>query len=670
MRNGFYPKLAAQSLRQNRRFYLPYLLALVGLTAAFYVMAALGFDEGLLSLRGFDYVRLMMYVGMVVAGLFSAVLLLYVNSFLMKRRKRELGLYNILGMGKGDIARLQCWESLYTAVIGVGGGLLCGAAFYQLAVWALKKLLKFSVPFGSALSLPAAGLTAAVFTALLALTLLVDLGKVGLTSPVELFRGGDVGEREPKTRWLLAALGVLTLGSGYVIAVCVIDPIMALAVYFLAVVLVIVGTYCLFTAGSIALLKLLRKNKRFYYQTGHFIGVSGMLYRMKRNAVGLASICILSTMVMVMASGTISLYLGTGEIIDARYPADFQVTARYSEDEDAPFDGGALAELTEGFLAEQGARVTAVRSTAYLDFNIVEGENGDWQIQSAQSRTGNRNAYFITADDYAGFTGREAPALLAGQAAVCGEGISAGRVTLRTGDGGALALDVMETLPEIPFFADTFDNYETVCFILPDAAAVREVYALQRETMERDYRFVVMLDLDCGTEEALALENAWYDVASDPEFFAGIGAWQFISVSTRAEMEVEGYAAAGGFLFLGVLLGVIFLMATVLILYYKQMSEGYEDRDRFEIMRKVGLSQAQIRASVRSQTLLVFFLPILAAGVHLLFDFNLVVRLLSLFSVRNVAVIALCTGGTLLAFLAVYGAAYLLTARTYYKIVR
>ena len=397
MRNALYPRLAAQNLRQNRRFYLPYLLALVGLAAAFYVMAALSMDQGVQELRGTEFVSYMMSLGLVVAAILSAVLVLYINSFLMKQRKKELGLYNILGMGKGNIARLQCWESLYTALIGIAGGILCGIALHWLSTVVLVRLLRFAVPFRPGVSPAAMAMTAALFGGLLLLALLLNLGRVHLSDPIELLRGGQTGEREPRTRWLLAVIGAAALFGGYAIAVLVDDPVMAVALYFLAVLLVIIGTYCLFTAGSIALLKLLRKNKRFYYQTGHFIGVSGMLYRMKRNAVGLANICILSTMVMVMISGTLALYLGTGKIIDARYPADFQIEVRYEAGGEDPFDGAALMVGTKAFLTEQGAGVTGERTVTYLNFSITWDEiSGGWMAQKETSRTASRTAYFLS----------------------------------------------------------------------------------------------------------------------------------------------------------------------------------------------------------------------------------------------------------------------------------
>ena len=690
MRNGLYPKLAWQNIRQNRRFYVPYLLALIGLSAAFYVMSALVFDPGVDTMRGAEYVSVMMGMGMFIAGVFSSILLLYINSFLMKQRKKELGLYNILGMGKGNIALLQCWESLYTALIGIVGGVVCGVVLHALATALLTRLLRFSIPFSVGLSLPAVALTAALFGALLVLALIINLGRVRLSNPIQLLRGGQVGEKEPRTRWLTAAIGVAALGAGYAIAITTNDPTAAIALYFVAVLLVIIGTYCLFTAGSIALLKLLRRNKRFYYQTSHFIGVSGMLYRMKRNAVGLANICILSTMVMVMISGTLSLYLGTGEIIAAQYPADFQIEVRYSPGTAAangeePVDGQAMDELARRFMASQGIGVENSRSVTYLRVTgAVNTATRRLEIGATADRTTGRTIYLLTRDSYQALTGQAAPEPGPGQAALCGTlpqelGQSIVFKAITMGENGPeetgpdLTVEIAHTLEAIPFFSNTFDTFEAVALVLPDGAALDAFAALEDAAYgpgSTTYYYLDLLDLDCTQAQALELENAWYDHNLGEDAYQDTGYFDYLSVSTRARMEVDGYAMAGGFLFLGILLGVVFLLATVLIIYYKQVSEGYEDQARFEIMRKVGLDQGQVRASIRSQVLTVFSLPILAAAVHILFDFNLVVQLLTMFSVRSVLTTALCTGGTLLVFCLVYGIVYLLTARTYYKIVK
>ena len=672
MRNALYPRLAAQNLKQNRRFYVPYLLALVGLAAAFYVMSALVFDPGVHQLRGAEYVQVMMGLGMFIAGIFSAILVLYINSFLMKQRKKELGLYNILGMGKSNLALLQCWESLYTALIGIVGGIACGVILHAAATVLLTRLLRFSIPFSLGLSLPAVALTAVLFGALLVLALVINLGRVSLVSPIQLLRGGQAGEKEPKTRWLLAVLGILCLGAGYAIAITTADPMSAIVLYFLAVLLVIVGTYCLFTAGSIALLKLLRKNKGFYYQTGHFIGVSGMLYRMKRNAVGLANICILSTMVMVMISGTLSLYLGTGEIIAAQYPSDFQIEVRYAEDQEEPFDPQAAVALAEDFAREQGLAVEDLRTVEYVSFDASLDEYGGFLLATSSDRSLNRMVYLITASGYAAMSGQSAPVLEPGQAMVCGEETPLGELTFHTVEGETKSLEVTERLPELRYFSVTNDEFSPVCLVVADEQELSAWYRFQQPTADRDYRFLIFMDLDCTQEQALGLQAAWWDYTGPGglEDNLNVGGFNSLSVDARADMEVDGYAMAGGFLFLGILLGIIFLLATALIIYYKQVSEGYEDQGRFEIMRKVGLEERQVRASIRSQVLTVFFLPILAAAIHILFDFNMVVQLLTLFAVRSVAVTALCTVGTVLVFCLVYGVVYLLTARTYYKIVK
>ncbi len=684
MRNGLYPKLAAQGMRQNRRFFVPYLLALAGLTAAFYVMCALCFDPGVLTMRGFAYVLVMMQIGMIVAGILSTILLLYINSFLMKQRKKELGLYNILGMGKGNIALIQCWESLYTALIGIVGGLVLGVVLHKLATIALASLLQFSIPFSSSLSLPAAIVTAVFFGGLLALALFLNLIRVRVSNPIELLHDGNVGEKEPRTRWLLAVVGAVSMGSGYFIAVTTKDPALAMLFYFLAVILVIIGTYCLFTAGSIALLKILRNNKGFYYQTSHFIGVSGMLYRMKRNAVGLANICILSTMVMVMISGTLALYLGQGEIIAAQYPANLNMTISFDPSQGQSPDLNGAKAMVERFCQEQTIPITNLSAAEYLHFNVLANPDTVRLEPGAQGENNDRRAlYLLTAEGYAALTGRDAPTLRPGDAAVCGQlptgfgpelvvqGIS---ISEGSEVGVPASLTVVDTLPEIEYFRTTFDMNETLCLVVPDRAVLDEFWALQSAALDNyaaNPTAVLLVDLDCTNDQELDLMDAWSDaVINDQQFFEGTGSWEYWRVNSRAEMAVDGYSMAGGFLFLGIILGIIFLMATVLIIYYKQVSEGYEDQGRFEIMRKVGLSQREVKSSIRSQVLIVFFLPIAVAAVHILFDFNLVARMLTMFGVRNVLTVALCTGGTLAAFLAVYAVVYLLTARTYYKIVR
>ena len=666
MRNCLCPRLAAQSIRNNRQFFLPYLLTIIGSSAALYIMTALARDPGVSRLRGAQYVQSMMLIGMFVATLFTLGVLLYTNSFLMKRRKKELGLYNVLGMGKRHIALILCLESLYIGVSGIGLGLAAGVLLHKLATLALYRLLTFEVPFGFALSVPALIQTAAVFAVLLMITLLTNLFRVRVSRPIELLRGGSMGEREPKTRWLLTLVGVVSLGGGYAIAVSTRDSFSALAVYFLAVLLVIIGTFCLFTAVSIFVLKLLRRSRRFYYKTAHFIGVSGMLFRMKQNAVGLANICILSTMVMVMLSGTLSLYLGIGETIDARVPADLVAEVRYDPRAEEPFLPEKMEQAIAGYLEQKGLPVERVRTVQIQPMNVLLVRGGfslDLNLEGTH-----RTIWLVTAEDYAALTGNPAPALSAGQVAMTGGGTLPAEVTFYSPEE-EIALTVTEELAGTAAFSAALDAGDALCLAVADDQTLDALYQLQARAYDvpQSMRWLALYDLDCEDSQALALREEFFldNVTSR----AAAGQWERMSLDIRAEERLDGYAMSGGFLFLGILLSAIFLMATVLIIYYKQVSEGYEDRERYEIMQKVGLTPAEVRSTIRSQVLLVFFLPIAVASVHILFDFNLVVQLLALFSLENVPLTGLCTLGTVLVFFGVYGVVYALTARTYYRIV-
>ena len=668
-----YPRLAWQNIKGDRRFFAPYFLALLGNVAAFYIMTALAVDPGMSQLHGAMYVQSFCFMGMFIAAVFSAVFLLYVNGFLMKQRKKALGLYNILGMGKSHIAAVLFFETLFVGGAGIVCGLLTGLLFHKLVTLALYKLLRFAVPFGFAISWDAMARTAILFGVLIGLTLLSNLNKVRVSKPIELLYGGQVGEREPRTKWFMTLLGVLTLGAGYYIALRTTNGMEAIAFYFVAVFLVIIGTYCLFTAVSIFVLKALRRNKRFYYKTSHFIGVSGMLYRMKQNAVGLANICILSTMVMVMISGTLSLWLGTEEISRRLYPSDLQIRVQYDLDEEAPFDPAALLSDAEGYINGEGVAVTGERTMTTVSFGAGLDREGVFHTNTmADGIISVYSVDVLTATAYADLTG-ENVSLRPDEVMVYGTD----RSTLEfrwndreTGEENYPATDfqVVRTFRDSPWFTPQISNQ--LCLIVADESVLTELYQAQRAAYGAGeaslMEWYAYLDLDCSDEEALRLSDDYWE--GDPEDYGG-GRWLHMSWTASGQGRANLYGLAGGFLFLGLFLGFIFLMATVLIIYYKQISEGYEDKRRFEIMQKVGLSREEVRAAIRGQVLMVFFLPILVAAVHIAFDFNMVEKLLTLFYLHDTALTALCTLGTLLVFFLVYGAVYLLTARTYYKIV-
>ena len=669
-----YPRLAWQNIKGDRRFFAPYFLALLGNVAAFYIMTALAVDPGMSQLHGAMYVQSFCFMGMFIAAVFSAVFLLYVNGFLMKQRKKALGLYNILGMGKSHIAAVLFFETLFVGGAGIVCGLLTGLLFHKLVTLALYKLLRFAVPFGFAISWDAMARTAILFGVLIGLTLLSNLNKVRVSKPIELLYGGQVGEREPRTKWFMTLLGVLTLGAGYYIALRTTNGMEAIAFYFVAVFLVIIGTYCLFTAVSIFVLKALRRNKRFYYKTSHFIGVSGMLYRMKQNAVGLANICILSTMVMVMVSGTLSLYLGTQDIVNRQAPSDLTVLVRYDPDEAEPFDPAAMLRFQEGFIQDQGYSVSEDLIYSSFTFTVGRLPDGSYTTENDLVTLGTAitTIQVLTQDAYAAATGVSL-GLEAGEVAFGGEEdvLTIHWGTLEgAGSFGRSDLTVAQHLEE-SLSADAAVS-DTSTLVVADTAALMELYEKQKEAYGEDSSWMewqASFSVDATDEELRAVQQAYNQYVRDDAVFGGTGKWWSCGWTLRCNVEADAYGLAGGFLFLGIFLGTLFLMATVLIIYYKQISEGYEDKARFEIMQKVGLSREEVRASIRSQVLMVFFLPIAVAAIHILFDFNMVEKLLTLFQVYNTTLTALCTLGTVLVFFLVYGAVYLLTARTYYKIV-
>lgn len=692
MRKSLYPHLAWMNLKHNYKFYVPYLLTVVGTAAVFYIMMALSGAGDLPEKIRYGYLSMFMSIGCFVVGLFTVIFLFYTNSFLMKRRNKELGLYNVLGMGKGHIGRVLAWETVYIGVIGIVGGILCGMLFQRLVTLLIYRVVRYSVGYTFYVSWSGILTTAILFGAVLLLNLIYNLIRIRMQNPVAMMREGSAGEKEPKTKWFLALVGVGTLGAGYWIAMTTKSAMEAFVMYFAAVFLVIIGTYCLFTAGSIVLLKLLRKNKRYYYQTNHFISVSGMLYRMKRNAVGLANICVLCTMVLVMISGTVSLFLGTEDIVDLRTPADWNSTLRYSPAlGEAPDFSGLRQRVAE---AAQSQGLTVTESKDFL--NMARGfyRQGDRlmlnpvETDGALTWDGTPYCLFLTAADYTKLTG--IPVTLAeGEIAA----YDPHSLIPQTGsfvfnahgseyeDGGTVSYTVSRYLDECPSTASwspmigaSNAGIDGVCVVLRDEKALLDLYqriymAMGNTNGYARLEWTLLTDLSGSEEEKLEAYNNLFVEMENPPDFGDTGTWSWFSTESRQMNRAETYSMNGGFFFLGIFLGVLFLAAAVLIIYYKQVSEGYEDRQRFQIMQKVGLERRQIKRSINGQILVVFFLPLLAAAIHVAFDFRLMVQLLQLFAMANVKLTAVCTLATFGVFAVLYVLVYRITARAYYKIV-
>lgn len=660
----FFPKMAAGNLVRNRRFEFPYLLTGLITVAMFYNMTFLTFHEELKNMPGGATIPTIMNLGTMVVGLFAVIFLLYTNTFLMKRRHKEIGLYNILGMSKRHIAVVMLWETVYTCLITVVGGLLLGILLSKLMLLLLYKILFFSVSFGFMVSWKSVGITAVLFVAIYLVALLLNLLHVHLSKPVELLKGGSVGEKEPKTKALLAILGVVTLGAGYYIAITTESPLEALMLFFLAVILVIIGTYCLFTAGSIAFLKAMKKRKNYYYQAKHFIGISGMLYRMKQNAVGLANICILSTMVLVMISTCVCLYIGTGDALNAMYPHDI-IYSQSWQDSGNRSKEEVRVQIQEA-LDKAGMEPTHVQEVDQLTtVNSMPEEatlGGVDPNAGVMDLSNTVTTLVVTAEGYRQMTGNTLN-LAPGEAAIY--------TTESQGEWEqisflGLSFSIKTWLPEAP--AITVEGYSEryIFLVVADDAAMEAVYQQQMLDgggLASNIYWEYSLDFDgVSKEEMLQLyQTLRSSVLSD----TGDN-----TLSCRDAQEVDFYSLYGSLLFLGLFLGALFLMATVLIIYYKQISEGYEDKERFAIMEKVGMSQQQVRTAIRSQVRMVFFLPLLGAIIHLAASFKMISKLMAALGLQNIPLFALCCAGTVAAFAVGYFIIYHLTARTYYKIVR
>ena len=558
-KRSFFPRLALVNLVRNSRYYGPYLLSCGALAAMYYILRFLTWNEVIQTVRGAAYLQSMMFIGCFVVALFSAVLLLYANSFVMKRRQKELGLYNILGLEKRHIAALCVWETLLCAAAVIPGGIAAGILLSKLILLLLLKLVQIPVQFGFSVSIKGMGETAALLGVLFLLALLWNLLRLGRSRPIELLHSDSAGEREPKTKRLLAVLGLAALLGGYAIALTTRNPVNALMLFFVAVILV---TQTLEDGvDPTATLDLVR-------QTVEDVG---------------------------------------RQVTDLRYEQSASFHAKYSGNTLLTdlSQNGLLTEVTV-LTAEEYSRLTG-ESVALGENEVLAYADGDFQLPET---------FFYEYE--------EAP--------------------IRVKDG----------LNSFPAGDSAIVTNEVTLGLVADGALAEQL--MNMDLTRRTFR--IHLNTDGTDSEKLACAKAILAVSD--------GAY---GVASRQEMAEEFYAMYGGFLFLGIFLGLLFLLATVLIIYYKQISEGYEDQRRYQIMQQVGMSRREVGASIRGQILLVFFLPLLAAGLHILAAFPMLCRILELFGLYDVGLFALCTAGTLAVFAAVYALVYGLTARTYERII-
>ena len=681
--NSIYLKLAISNIKKNKSTFFPFGLSCGTMIALFYMLLSINNQASDAVFYGGSDIGIILGLGVWVCGIFSAMVIFYTNGFLLKRRNKELGLYNILGMEKKHIGNILFWEIILTCGISMLAGLLGGMLFSKLLFLVLLNLINLSTTINFGISANAVIMTMLVFLSIFIVNILYNNLKIRRLKPIELLQGSNVGEREPKAKWILALLGAVCLSIGYYIAVTTQNPLQAMSVFFVAVLFVMAGTYLLFISGSIVLLKMLKKNKKYYYHKTHFITVSGMMYRMKQNAVGLANICILSTAVLVVLSSTVSLYMGMDNVMRTRYPSDVITSYAYMPEEDAKYnmsynyDTELIEKTIQNHANKYNVEIQDVNK--YYSFSlvgIVDGES--FRPITDDISQGMKDMVIfmaMTLDDYKA-------------AAAEGENIkelSGDSLYLLSSDSRYSSMDnftvgenvfkidsASQTMELDNKFAEQTFAYDYIFIIVPDFENLimvkDEVNNMYREREAQDYgatsvtynyKFNLSGDLDDKKEFNITLRDALND-ADIPH----VSTVENIFTTRQQFMELYG-----SLFFIGIFIGTLFLMATVLIIYYKQVSEGYEDRNRFLIMRNVGMSKKEVRTVIKNQILTIFYLPILLAVVHVAFAFDITRKILAILNLTNVKLFVECTLGTIFIFVIIYGIVYKLTAKSYYKIV-
>ncbi len=667
-----YFKLAKTNLSNNKPFYIPYIISSIITVAMLYMMSFLSDNKGLNKIMGADSLAIIFRLGVGIIVIFSYIFLFYTNSFIIKRRKKEIGVYNILGMEKRHLSKVLFVETIYSAIISLVCGIIVGIAFSKFILMVLYGIIGIHKTVEFFVNIHGIILCVVSFGILFLLTFLYNFMQIKLANPIELLRGTSVGEREPKTKILMTIIGVVCLAIAYYIAITTENPLNVLTLFFVAVLLVIIGTFALFTAGSIALLKLLRNNKKFYYNKRHFMAVSGMLYRMKQNAAGLASICILSTMVLVVISTTVSMYVGIQDELMARYPNDVCVTVDYNSviDKSSEIEKAIFDEI-------DSAEVKNKKAFSYL--SVFVGQKGD-NFTTDKEHLSFQNSYLfyiLSKDDFikrdnsfkdkiGNISKGEAVVVLNKKydkkdIKIFGKNYKVNKSFEHMEDNDLYMISTLNGLGYI---------------ILDNDESVQELYDMQEKMLGKGanyYTNKIRFDFKSGNKKQKAAAYKKIDNVVKKYFKENKNDKKEISsywVESRQENEQSFYLLYGGLFFLGIFLGTMFLMVTVMIIFYKQITEGYDDRERYQILEKVGMSSREVKDTIKSQIRIVFVLPIFAAAVHVTAAFPMVNRLLKMLNLNNEKLFAGCLAATIIVFAVIYYLVFKVTSRAYYKIVK
>lgn len=676
MKGGFYIRLAKDGIMKNRKLYFPYILTCICMIMMSYIIYYLGFSADFTSVRGGDMLQSFLMLGVFVIAIFSLIFLYYTNSFLIRRRKKEFGLYNILGMGKRNLVKILVWENILTAALSIVSGLLLGIVFSKLAELAALRILGGKTGFAIRVEPKPVIVTAVLFMGIFLLIMLRMIFYIFRLRPVEMLKSENVGEKPPKANWILALIGVALLAGAYYLAVAVIDPLSAMLMFFIAVVMVIIATYLLFISGSVVLCKLLQKNKKYYYKTKHFISLSSMIYRMKRNGAGLASICILSTMVLVTLSSTVCLYAQTEDGIQKRYPHDITMELTsddYSETE--PYKeivSEVLSEYEEEAENVEDFHMYSIAGFQYGDeFRLSMAdysETGAGDIESI------RSIYMIDLEAYNRLTG-ENREMADDEFLLYPFKADYDYDTISITGCGTWNVELLEQQP-FPVGRAQANAEGSYFIVAKDLSVIQQIEEYRNSLAQEDDSLTAAyieesygFDLTCDDEKQTEIYNTILERIGALTSQENGVEYPHYFIDSKAGGRIDYIAINGGLFFLGVLLGAVFLFGTVLIMYYKQISEGYEDQDRFDILMKVGMTRKEVKQSINSQVLTVFFLPLITAGVHLAFAYPLISKILLLMSATEESLLILVTVCCYLVFALFYVLVYVITSKGYYTIV-
>ena len=655
-------KLAVSNLIKNRKLYYPFALAVLLAVIITYLFYSLTLNPNIGNIRGGTTIQATLGFGMVIVTLASAIIVLYANSFVMKNRSKELGIYGMLGLEKRHLISMVFKELLIFGALTLTVGLGLGALFDKLIFALLLKLMKMKVELVSTFQPIVFIMVILVFGAIFLGLIFINAFRIARMNALQLSREKASGEKKGRFLGLQTILGLISLGAGYYLAVTVKNPLTALMIFFVAVLLVIFGTYLLFNAGITVFLQILKKNKRYYYQPNNMISVSNLIFRMKKNAVGLATIAILSTMVLVTMSAATSIFKGSETFKKVMNPHDFGITGQNVEKED-------INKLLDQYASDKGLTVTKKEVLTYSSFGVANQEGTKLTIfEKGQNRVQPKTVFMVfDQKDYENMTGQKLA-------------LSGKEVGLFTKN------KELQGQKELTLNDQTYTIKEEIKkdFIL-------EHVPNQYNILTSDYNYLVVPDLKAfldqhpnssifnqyyGGMNVTASEAEQLKLADDYSKFLddfnreSSKEGSFIYGSNLADSSAQMSAFFGGTFFIGIFLSIIFMVGTVLVIYYKQISEGYEDRERFIILQKVGLDQKQIKQTINKQVLTVFFLPLLFAFLHLAFAYHMLSLILKVIGVLDATMMLTVTLSICAIFLIVYVLIFMITSRSYRKIVQ